>query len=65
MIGRGKNKSKKRAAVLDGDGDQGDGDQGDGSGPNPGYEVNTDPSVPDDPVVWHNYLFQRRNTPKG
>ena len=60
MIGRGKNKAKKRQAVM-----EGSEDQGDGSSWNPGYEVNTDPSVPDDPVTWHNYLFQRRNTPKG
>ena len=58
MSGRGKNSSKKRAATLDGE-------QGDGDAPNFDLEVNTDPNVPDDPVLWHNHMFPRRNTPKG
>ena len=58
MEGRGKNNAKKRAATLDGE-------HGDEDTPNFDLEVSTDPNVIEPPVLWHNHMFPRRNTPKG
>ena len=56
MDERGENNGKKRAATLDAQNEDENA---------PHFELSTDPNVIEDPILWHNHSFPRKNTPKG